>query len=85
MTKDKPLLVLFCATGDVVEFSVDVVFPRWQDETTETVRAGACYVTTGLVGFGWDLERVSGQGPERLRILNSEMSKYVVVSTSHSK
>ena len=32
-----------------------------------------------LVGEGWDLKLISGKGPDELRILNSDMGKYVTV------
>ena len=43
------------------------------------VEVGATYEVIGLVGEGWDLKRKSGKGPDKLRILNSDMAKYVVI------
>lgn len=68
--------------GDVVRFKTNMVTTPWDNEEPEAINAGDLYVVVGLVGSGWDLERRSGSGPLKLRILNSEMQKYVVASTN---
>lgn len=65
---------LFCKLGDFVEFIHDIELPE-----DGHVRAGDRYQTVGLIGFGWNLERRSGSGPEFLRIINSKMPEYVRV------
>jgi hypothetical protein len=75
--KDTP--TPFCGIGDVVEFVVSGATNSWGDETAERFEAGARYRVVGLVGWGWDLERVSGVGPDELRILNSSMPEYVTL------
>ena len=69
----------FCNPGDVVEFMAAVTTNPWPGERSERVEAGARYRAVALVGWGWDLEKVSGKGPYYLRVLNGDMPKQVSV------
>jgi hypothetical protein len=62
--------------GDIVEFTRDVSIDSREGDTS-FVEKGARYRVENLVGFGWDLEFVSGHGPTWVRILNSDVPKYV--------
>lgn len=68
---------LFCAVGDEVEFVKPAVTTPWKDEPSEQVAVGDRYKVVGLVGYGWDLQRVSGKGPVELRLINSKMKEHV--------
>ncbi len=68
---------LFCEVGDDVEFVKAVTTTSWEGEPTEEIAVGDRYKVVGLVGYGWDLQRVSGKGPVELRLLNSRMKEYV--------
>ncbi|HEX8194568.1 MAG TPA: hypothetical protein VF571_00025 [Pyrinomonadaceae bacterium] len=63
---------LFCEIGDTVEFICEAV-----TDSNEKIKIGDRYTVVDLIGWGWDLERVSGKGATFLRILNSEMKDYV--------
>ena len=65
---------LFCKLGDTVEFIREIV-----TDNNERVRIGDRYKVVDLISWGWDLERVSGEGAVFLRILNSEMKYYVTL------
>ena len=41
--------------------------------------AGIFYRVVGLVGSGWDLQRISGEGPTELRLLNSQMRAHAII------
>ena len=69
----------FCRVGDVVEFTMSVTTTPWPGEREVRIDAGDRYRAVGLVESGWDLERLSGTGPDYLRIINTEMPKYVTV------
>jgi len=45
----------------------------------ERFEAGARYRAVDPIGLGWDLEKVSGAGPDYLRIINSDMPRYATV------
>jgi hypothetical protein len=67
----------FCAVGDVVEFVDDTTAETFDGLSSSRVEKGARYRAVRLVGAGWDLERVAGEGPHEVRLLNSEMTKRV--------
>lgn len=69
--------VPFCEIGDVVEFVMEVTTTPVDEKAAERIAPGARYITVALVGAGWDLRRVLGQGPDEIRILDSQMHKYV--------
>ncbi len=50
-----------------------------RNENEGMLKVGDRYKVIDLIGSGWDLVRVTGIGPEYLRIINSEMQKYVRV------
>ena len=70
---------LFCSLGDIIRIIAAIATTPWPGEKSITVEVGATYKVIDLVGEGWDLKRISGKGPDELRILNSEMGKYVTV------
>lgn len=70
---------LFCSIGDTVRIRASVTTTPWPGEVAVEVEAGAAYEVIGLVGWGWDLRRLSGKGPDELRILNSDMHRYLTV------
>ena len=78
MTDRRPP-ALFCKLGDLVEFISGVFTTPEDDEAPLEISRGARYRAVGLVEFGWDLRRESGVGPVDVRILNSQMARYVVV------
>jgi hypothetical protein len=80
MTDRRP--ALFCKLGDLVEFVSDVFTTPKDDEAPLEISKGARYRAVGLVEFGWDLRRESGVGPVDVRVLNSQMARYVVVVES---
>ncbi len=67
----------FAPVGSIVEFTRDVETTPWPGEEANTVRAGARYKLVRIVGAGWDLSRVQGDGPEELRLLDSQIGDYV--------
>jgi hypothetical protein len=69
--------LLFAPAGSIVEFTRDVETTPWPGEKAKTVRVGARYKLVRIVGAGWDLSRVQGNGPEELRLLDSQMGDYV--------
>lgn len=71
---------LFCEVGDEVEFVKAAVARDWEGELRTAIAVGDRYRAVGLVGRGWDLQRVSGNGPMELRLLNSKMKEYVKVA-----
>lgn len=73
---------LFCQVGDVVKFKKTLTTSPWKDEMPANIHAGDLYVVTSLVGSGWDLERKTGNGPQNLRILNSELPDYATVTSN---
>ncbi|HEY5927609.1 MAG TPA: hypothetical protein VIV11_38255 [Kofleriaceae bacterium] len=68
---------LFCRVGDVVEVTHDAATASIDGEAPRKIAAGSRYRAVALVEWGWDLERVAGDGPDELRILNSQMPRYV--------
>jgi hypothetical protein len=76
---DPSLPPLSCEVGDLVELLISGMATPWPDQTAERFEAGARYRVGGLVGWGWDLEKVSGVGPDQLRILNSLMPESVAI------
>ncbi len=70
---------LFCSIGDIVRFITAIETTPWPGEEPISVSIGATYKVINLAGEGWDLKRISGKGPKELRILNSDMGKYVIV------
>ena len=68
---------VICGVGSVVEFINEITTTPWPGEEPVIVHKGSQYETVSLTESGWDLIRRTGQGPIELRILNSEMTKYV--------
>jgi hypothetical protein len=68
---------LFCEIGDEVEFVKAATTTPWENEPAEEVAVGDRYKVVGLVGYGWNLQRVSGKGPVELRLISSKMKEYV--------
>jgi hypothetical protein len=66
----------FCKVGDIVEFVIDVTPAPPDGKEPISITAGARYVATSIVEAGWDLRRVAGEGPDEVRILDSQISKY---------
>lgn len=64
----------FCKVGDTVEFIREVTTGN-----DENVKIGDKYTVVALIGWGWDLKKISGEGAIFLRILNSKMKDYVIV------
>lgn len=62
---------LFCKIGDELQFIVEI--------DSQNIKKGDVYKTIDLIGYGWDLERIEGDGTFFIRILNSEMSGYVIL------
>lgn len=73
---------LFCEIGDSVAFIEDIEQSQF-DDGSAIAKKGDCYKVVDLVGSGWDLERISGDGPQYLRIINSDMKKYVRILTTN--
>lgn len=71
---------LFCEIGSQVEFVKAVAPTHREGELTTTIAVGDRYRVARLVGFGWDLQRVSGKGPMEVRLLNSQMKEYVKIA-----
>lgn len=76
---------LFCEIGDQVEFIRAVKPAPTKDGTSTSIAAGSRYKVTRLVGSGWDLELLSGDGPVEVRLLNSQMGEYVKVLSDPSE
>ncbi len=71
---------LFCSIGNVVEFVRDVKeTSSVSRRSVDAICHGARYRVTGLVGNGWDLERLSGSGPTTIRVSNADMDKLMKV------
>ena len=68
---------LFCRIGDVVEITHAIKTNPWPDAKSQTIPSGTRYKAVALTGYGWDLKLIKGNGPEEVRILNSEMHKYL--------
>lgn len=73
-------LSLNCSPGDIVEFKMDAPISAWPDEMPNIVQQGSRYRVVELVGEGWELERLSGFGPKFIRVLNSDIPKYLLVT-----
>jgi hypothetical protein len=73
-----PRQSLFCQIGDLLVFTRRVETSAWPGEPAQVVEAGDVYEAVSLTENGWDLERRQGGGPSHLRLLNSQLSKYVV-------
>jgi hypothetical protein len=71
---NNPSQQLFCKVGDTLEFIREVIL-----DSNERVNIGDRYTVVNLIGSGWDLEKLSGEGSTFLRILNSEMKDYVIL------
>ncbi|HEY9886673.1 MAG TPA: hypothetical protein V6C96_05365 [Vampirovibrionales bacterium] len=67
---DKNLPKLNC------EINTHLIFIEECISENEKVYIGDVYLVLNLVGFGWDLKKVRGHGPEFLRIMNSDINKY---------
>ena len=70
---------LFCKKGDILKFIKDLETNPWPDEEKKIISEGDCYQAQNVVGYGWDLEKVKGNGPKFVRILNSEMKNYLII------
>ncbi len=71
---------LFCKIGDTVEIIKTVKSTPWPDEgDPETIEKGLKYKVANLIGYGWDLELIEGNGPKFVRILNSKMPSLVKI------
>ncbi|HRH41861.1 MAG TPA: hypothetical protein PKY82_09475 [Pyrinomonadaceae bacterium] len=62
---------LFCEIGDKLKFIVEI--------NSQNIKKGDVYKTIDLIGYGWDLERMEGNGTQQIRILNSEIKNYVTI------
>lgn len=70
-----------CNLGDLLEVIAPLDLLGTMDDPTPSVvqASGQIYKASGLVDRGWDLTRVSGDGPDEIRILNSYVKKYFKV------
>ena len=70
-----------CALGDLLEVIAPLDLIGTMDDPTPSViqASGQIYKASGLVGRGWDLVRISGNGPDEIRILNRYVKKYFKV------
>ncbi|MBX7174094.1 MAG: hypothetical protein K1X72_24190 [Pyrinomonadaceae bacterium] len=66
---EKPKLV--CKIGDKLKFIVEI--------NSQNIKKGDIYKTIDLNNYGWDLERIEGNGTQLIRILNSEIGNYVTI------
>lgn len=67
-----------CNLGDLLEVIAPLDLLGTMDDPTQSVvkASGQIYKASGLVDRGWDLTRVSGDGPDEVRILNSYVKNY---------
>ena len=70
-----------CKLGDLLEVIAPLDLLGTMDDPTPSVVqvSGQIYKASGLVDRGWDLTRVSGDGPDEIRILNSYVKRYFKV------
>lgn len=67
-----------CSLGDLLEVIAPLDLLGTMDDPTPSVvqASGQIYKAIGLVDQGWDMKRMSGDGPDEIRILNSYVKKY---------
>lgn len=70
---------LFCNVGDLVEFVDEVPITDLEGKPIQVIGKGACYRAGELIGWGWNLYRVTGRGPESIRMLNSHLFERAVI------
>ncbi len=71
---------LYCSVGDTVEIITTIETNPWLDEgEPEKIKKGSKYQVADLIGSGWDLKLIEGNGPKLIRILNSEMPGLVKI------
>lgn len=70
-----------CNLGDLLEVIAPLDLLGTMDDPTHSVLqvSGQIYKASNLVDRGWDLTRVSGDGPDEIRILNRYVKKYFKV------
>lgn len=68
-----------CKVGDILEFINDVTTHSWDKDHEEVAKKGDRYKVQGQVENGFDLVKISGEGPEEIRILNSLIPTYLKV------
>ena len=65
---------LVCKLGDCLKQIVDLeTINSETGQKSYTVAAGQIYKVEGRSGAGWDLVKVTGDGPRELRILNGDI------------
>ena len=62
---------LYCGVGEMLVFVCKV------ETESGIIEKGDKYLAAEMIGFGWNLERVTGNGPPTVRILNSQMGRYL--------
>ena len=66
---------LFCGVGDKVEIISELETSPWPGEArSKRIEKGAIYRVVDIIGYGYDLTLIKGNGPKSLRILNSNMA-----------
>lgn len=67
-----------CNLGDLLEVIAPLDLLGTMDDPTPSVvqASGQIYKASGLIDRGWDLTRISGDGPDEIRILNSYVKDY---------
>ena len=78
MIKEKDLV---CKIGDILKLIRDVgIYDNDDDMTddsaTHYIASGQLYRAEGRKGAGWDLVRISGDGPPNIRVLNGSVLHY---------
>ena len=83
LIKDEDLV---CRLGDHLKLIADFEGRQHEiDETpgpmTYTKAAGQLYRVDDRKGAGWDLVRISGDGPDEVRVLNGDVFDYFEIVT----
>ena len=70
-----------CNVGDLLEVIAPLASSgSWEDPTPMITKpSGQIYRAIRLVSRGWDLELVSGNGPQEIRIMNGYVLDYFKV------
>jgi hypothetical protein len=76
MTDEK---IYYCKVGDVLEVKIEIIIDHFDDSPPSIFSPGDRYKVIALVDHEeaiwicWDLEKLSGTGPEDCRVINNNL------------
>jgi hypothetical protein len=75
---------LFCSIGDLIEFVDEIPITALDGNLLQPIKRGDRYRASELIGWGWNLDRVVGEGPESVRMLNSHLFERARIVSNRS-